>query len=247
MGVIRNILNSRFSKNGNFSFELQKILGFLPNDQEYYHEAFTHKSLQRKDEAGIDINYERLEFLGDAILGAVVSGFLFKELPDSDEGNLTKMRSKIVSRDFLNYIGKDLNLLHFMRKECQDDLLNQLGNNIHGDIFEALVGAVYVDRGYKYCHKFIKEKIIADYVDIRALDKKIISYKSYLIEWCQKEKKPIKFEDQENHPSGKPKQFEVKLKIGGNLVGKARSTSKKRAEEKAAKLAYSVLQENSGE
>lgn len=239
MGVIRKILNSRSSKNGDFFIELQEILGFSPKNLAFYKRAFTHSSLQKKDDMGNPLNYERLEFLGDAILGAAMAAYLFNKLPSCDEGYLTQMRSKIVSRQALNQLGKEFELIRFLEKEGHN---GGLGENIHGNLFEALVGAIYMDKGYETCKKFIFKKVIANYVDIDRLEGKIMSYKSFLIEWCQKEKKAFDFLDCEDEGMEKTQYFSVHLKIDGKVVAKARSTSKKKAEEKAAKRAYFALQ-----
>lgn len=240
MKVIRNILNSRSSKDGDFFIKMQNILGFSPKNLKYYQRAFTHSSLQQKDQFGNDLNYERLEFLGDAILGAVVAAYLFDKLPDSDEGNLTQMRSKIVNRQTLNKLGEELNLLDFLQKENENI---GLGADICGNLFEALVGAIYMDKGYKACQKFIHKKVIANYLDIKRLEGKIMSYKSFLIEWCQKQKKEFHFISCKDLGKEETKHFAVELEIAGIVIAKARSTSKKKAEEKAAKRAYFALQD----
>lgn len=239
MGFIRKIIDSRSSKGGNFFIQLEKILGFKPKNLEHYERAFTHRSLNKKDQQGNPINFERLEFLGDAMLGAVIASHLFKKVPAGDEGYLTKMRSKVVSRRHLNELGKDLNLISFIKTNISKD---QFGINVHGNLFEALVGAIYLDQGYKYCEKFIKEKVIVPYVDIEKLEGKVISYKSLLIEWCQKEKKQFELEVYDDTGVDEMKHFAVKLKIEGKVMAKARATSKKKAEEKASKRAYFVLQ-----
>lgn len=132
------------------------------------------------------MNYERLEFLGDSLLGSVVASYLYNEVPHGDEGYLTKMRSKIVSREHLNELGKELDLIKFVESKVQSQ---HFGENIHGNIFEALVGAIFLDSSYKVCEKFIFDQIIIPHVDIAKLEGKVISYKSLVIEWCQKEKK----------------------------------------------------------
>ena len=240
MSVIRNILNSRSSKGGNFFNELNQILGFKPKQISIYQRAFTHRSLNKRDENGNAINFERMEFLGDAMLGAVIASHLFKEVPDGDEGYLTKMRSKIVSRKHLNELGKDLKLINYVETNIPKD---QFGINIHGNLFEALVGAIYQDRGYKYCKGFIYDRVINPYVDIAQLEGKVISYKSLLIEWCQKQKKEFDFEVYEDTGKDELKHFAVKLRIEDKIVAKARGTSKKKAEEKASKRAYYALQD----
>lgn len=239
MSVIRNILNSRSYKGGNFFNILTQILGFKPKTLSPYKKAFTHRSLNRRDEDGNAINFERLEFLGDAMLSSVVASHLFKAVPGGNEGYLTKMRSKVVSRKHLNELGKDLGLIQHVQTNIP---VTQFGVNIHGNLFEALVGAIYLDRGYKYCERFIYERVIDPYVDIEQLEGKVISYKSLVIEWCQKEKKEFDFEVYEDTGNDELKHFAVKLRIENRVVAKARATSKKKAEEKASKRAYYALQ-----
>ncbi|APU68217.1 MAG: ribonuclease III [Bacteroidota bacterium] len=239
MSVIRNILNSRSSKGGNFFNVLTQILGFRPKNISHYKRAFTHRSLNKKDADGNAINFERLEFLGDAMLSAVVASHLFKAVPGGNEGYLTKMRSKVVSRKHLNELGKDLRLIDHIETNIPKE---QFGVNVHGNLFEALVGAIYLDKGYKYCKRFIYERVIDPYVDIEQLEGKVISYKSLLIEWCQKEKKEFDYEVYEDTGRDELKHFGVKLRINDRVVAKARATSKKKAEEKASKRAYYALQ-----
>ena len=239
MSVIRNILNSRSSKGGNFFNDMHKILGFRPKNISHYKKAFTHRSLNIRDDKGNAINYERMEFLGDAMLSAVIASHLFKTVPGGNEGYLTKMRSKVVSRKHLDELGKDLNLISHVQTNIPKE---QFGVNIHGNLFESLVGAIYLDRGYKYCRRFIFERVIEPYVDIEQLEGKVISYKSLLIEWCQKEKKEFDYEVYEDTGNDELKHFAVKLRIDDRVVAKARATSKKKAEEKASKRAYYAFQ-----
>ncbi|WP_299550782.1 ribonuclease III [Seonamhaeicola sp.] len=239
MKNIRNILNSRFKRNGNFFMQITKILGFKPKRIEYFKTAFTHRSMNIKDSGGNAINYERLEFLGDAMLSAVIASHLYQEVPSGDEGYLTKMRSKVVSREHLNELGKELNLINLVQSKIP---AGQFGDNIHGNLFEALVGAIFLDRGYKYCEKFIFKRVIIPYVDIEKLEGKVISYKSLLIEWCQKEKKTFGYNVYEDTGNDDVRHFSVKLSIDEKIVAKARATSKKKAEEKASKRAFFAFQ-----
>ena len=140
MKYIRNILNSRFKRSGNFFMEINQILGFKPKDIKYFRKAFTHRSMNIKDSEGNAINYERLEFLGDAMLSGVIASHLYLEVPSGDEGYLTKMRSKIVSREHLNELGKDLKLIDLVESKIPK---GQFGDDIHGNLFEALVGAIF--------------------------------------------------------------------------------------------------------
>jgi ribonuclease-3 len=192
-----------------------------------------------KNEEGNALNYERLEFLGDAMLSAVVASYLFNEVPHGDEGYLTKMRSKVVSREHLNELGKELNLISLVTSKIPK---NNFGNNIYGNLFEALVGAIFLDKGYKYCEKFIYKRIINPHVNIEILEGKVISYKSLLIEWCQKEKKTFNYNVYEDTGNDDLKHFSVKLSIDDKVIAKARATSKKKAEEKASKRAFFAFQ-----
>ena len=240
MSFIRNILkNSRSKEDGNFFLELQEILGFKPKKKSLYLKAFTHRSMNIKDKKGNAINYERLEFVGDAMLGSVIASFLYSKVPHGDEGYLTKMRSKVVSRQHLNELGKELNLIGLVRSRIPKD---NFGNNIHGNLFESLVGAIYLDKGYKACKKFIYQNVILPHVDIEKLEGKVISYKSLLIEWCQKEKKTFDYEVYEDTGNDALKHFSVKLSIDDKIISKGRATSKKKAEEKASKRAFFAFQ-----
>jgi len=239
MNFVRKILSSRSNEDGNFFVELEDILGFKIRSKKFYKKAFTHRSMNQKDVDGNSVNYERLEFLGDAMLSSVISGYLFNEVPSGNEGYLTKMRSKIVSREHLNELGRDLKLIDLVQSRIPKD---NFGENIHGNLFEALIGAIFLDRGYNYCEKFIQYRVISPYVDIERLEGKVISYKSLLIEWCQKEKKNFKFDVYDDTGNDELKHFAVKLFIDNRVAGKARATSKKKAEEKASKRAFFAFQ-----
>lgn len=239
MKKLSNIFHSRPDKDGIFFMRMQRILGFKPKDIRCYEKAFTHRSTNLKNKDGHPVNYERLEFLGDAMLGAVIAAHLFQEVRKGDEGYLTKMRSKVVSREHLNELGRDLNLIRFVRATIPRE---NFGSNIHGNLFEAVIGAIYLDRGFRHCEKFIHKKVIDPYVDIEKLEGRVISYKSLLIEWCQKEKKNFNFYTFEDEGQDAIKHFAVRLSINRKVVAKARATSKKKAEEKAAKRAFYALQ-----
>jgi ribonuclease-3 len=240
MNFIRKIIETRSKENEIFSAEIKKIIGFTPKNIHYYKKAFIHKSIKEIDKvSGLPLNYERLEFLGDAMLSAVIAAYLFEEVPSGDEGYLTKMRSKIVSREHLNELGRDLNLIKYVKSSVA---LSKFGENIHGNIFEALIGAIYLDRNYKYCEKFIYKRVIIPYVDVPKLEGKITSYKSLFIEWCQKQKKDFQFEIYEDSGNDPIKHFSVKLFLDGEVITKGRATSKKKAEETASKRAYYAFQ-----
>ncbi|SEC56246.1 RNAse III [Tenacibaculum sp. MAR_2009_124] len=240
MNFLRRIVKPQNKEDENFYYELKELLNFKPIKLTHYKKAFTHRSLKLLDRKGNPINYERLEFLGDAILGSVIASYLYKKVPEGDEGYLTQMRSKVVSREHLNALGKDLDLLKFVKSNITN---NQISENIHGNIFEALIGAIYLDRGYNYCHQFIYEQVILPYVDIERLEGKISSYKGFIIEWCQKNKKKYKFDSYEDTGKQDKKHFSVRVSIDGVMVAKGRATSKKKAEEIAAKRVYFAMQD----
>jgi len=235
----RNIFKPNTPENTALATSIKQVVGYTPKKLYYYIKAFTHGSTNQKDSFGNSISYERLEYVGDAILSAVIAHYLFEKVIEGDEGYLTKMRSKIVSREHLNEIGKELGLSSFMRTKIP---ISQFGDNIHGNLLESLIGAVFLDKGYAACEKFIYKRLITPHVDIDLLEGKVISYKSLIIEWCQKEKKHFNFESLKDAGQDILKHFSVKLLIDGKTIAKARATSKKKAEEKVSKRAYFVLQ-----
>jgi len=240
MNLIRKILNQSSTQDDReFYAAMQRLLKFSPKQLEFYQKAFTHRSLKKVDKNGEPYNYERLEFVGDAMLGSVIASYLFIKVPNQSEGYLTQMRSKIVSREHLNELGKDLNLISFVKSNIPK---NNIGDNIHGNIFEALIGAIYLDRGYDYCNKFIYDKVIVPYVDIPKLEGKITSYKGLIIEWCQKNKKKYFIDTYEDTGNEPVKHFSVKIKIDDIQIAKGRATSKKKAEEQASKRVYFTFQ-----
>ncbi len=232
--------NKSNSDSGDAEFEgfLSEILGFSPVNIHLYKEAFIHRSAQVKDEYGNDVNFERLEFLGDAVLGLIIAVFIFQEAPDKQEGYLTKMRSKIVSRNQLNSIGKQLKL----QERLQPSSNPNLGEDINGDLVEALIGAVYLDQGYNRTAQFIFKKIVENHVDLEKLEKTIASHKSLILEWGQKTKNRISFNTFEEENAEDLTVFVSVVRMNDKVIAKGRGTSKKRAEENASKRAFYFLQ-----
>ena len=182
MNFLKKIFSSRGKDCGNLSY-YKSLIGFTPRHVEYYEAAFTHKSVNKEDGEGHKVNYERLEFLGDAVLGVVIADYLFTHVPQGNEGYLTQMRAKIVSREQLNMIGKNL---HFEKVIKSSFLPSSIPLDVYGNTMEALIGAIYKDRGYEKCRKFIYRVIIEPYVNISALEHKVSSYKSLMIQLAQK-------------------------------------------------------------
>lgn len=217
---------------------LTKILGFRPVKLDIYKRAFVHRSAQVKDENGNDVNFERLEFLGDAVLGLIISVFIFEKAPDKQEGYLTKMRSKIVSRSQLNGVGKQMQLAKRLHPAGNPNL----GEDINGDLVEALIGAIYLDKGFDVTAKFIFTKIIDKHFDMDKLEKTISSYKSLILEWGQKTKNKLNFNTFEEDNAEDLIVFVSVVRLNEKVISKGRGTSKKRAEENASKRAYYFLQ-----
>jgi len=232
-------IKSRSDKDGIFCSKLTQHTGYKTANPALFKKAFTHSSSHKLDAEGKPINYERLEFLGDAILGSVVAAHLFASVPHGNEGYLTKMRAKIVSRENLNRIGKKLQLTELVESKIHK---SQFSENLNGDLLEAFIGAVYLDKGFEHCENYIKQHLLSQIEDLPTLEGKITSHKSLFIEFCQKEKVSFRFESSEDLSNEQVKYFSAKLYYNERVISKGRATSKKKAEEKAAQRAYFALQ-----
>lgn len=217
----------------NLSMALSKMLGTEVQNIALYREAFSLKSSSKNQDS---CNYERLEFLGDSVLGTIISCHLFQTYPKANEGYLTQMKSKIVNRKNLNKLGEDLKLTDLLQKQSSV----ALGENISGNLFEALIGAVYLDFQYDTCKKIILERLLTP-SEIIKLENKIVSYKGLLLEWSQKKKLNIKYETCEEIQVNKAIVFRCHVWLGEEKIANACETSKKKAEEKAAQRAFYIL------
>ncbi|MCA6069376.1 ribonuclease III [Chryseobacterium sp. RG1] len=215
------------------STELNKMLGAEVQNVALYREAFSLKSSSKNQD---NSNYERLEFLGDSVLGTIISCHLFQTYPKANEGYLTQMKSKIVNRKNLNKLGEDLKLTDLLQKQNSV----ALGENISGNLFEALIGAVYLDFHYDACKRIILERLLTP-SEINKLENKIVSYKGLLLEWSQKKKVSIKYETCEEVQVNKTIVFRCHVWLGEEKIANATETSKKKAEEKAAQRAFYIL------
>jgi ribonuclease-3 len=222
---------SYFSSDKELFRSLKNILGFYPSNISLYKQAFRHSSAASEVKKGVKDSNERLEYLGDAILGAIIAEHLFKLFPYKDEGFLTKMRSKIVSRSQLNQLSLKLGLNKFIEASLER---GSQSNSINGDAFEALVGAIYLDKGYAATRSFILNRIVKNHIDMDEVENKETDYKSRLIEWAQKEKKELRFVLVEEVGEGNDKQFVMEVNIDGESKGHAQHFSKKKAEQYAA-------------
>ncbi len=214
------------------------IVGFMPGNISLYKLAFMHRS-GGEIKNGIKISNERLEYLGDAVLGAVVAEVLFKKFPFKDEGFLTEMRSKIVNRVHFNRLGIKIGLEKLVQTSPD---LNAKNRSLYGDAFEALVGAIYLDKGYEGARIFVIQRILKVHVDLDHLVNLEANFKSKLIEWAQKEKKSITFDLVEEIPATNGKLLKIKVYVDGIEKGTALDFSKKRAEQAAAEQACKELE-----
>lgn len=214
------------------STRLYTMLGTEIQNVALYREAFSLKSSSKNK----DSNYERLEFLGDSVLGTIISCHLFHTYPQANEGYLTQMKSKIVNRKNLNKLGEDLKLIDLLQKQTAV----ALGENISGNLLEALIGAVYLDFQYDACKRIVLEKLLTP-TEINKLENKIVSYKGLLLEWSQKKKLNIKYETCEEIQVNRSVVFRCHVWLGEEKIANATETSKKKAEEKAAQRAFYIL------
>ncbi len=205
------------------------VLEIEVNKLDYYIQAFTHTS---KTKSRTD-SFERLEFLGDAILGAIVADCVFKEFPNDNEGELSKHRSKIVSRKSLNYIGDKLELNQYITASKQ----GKLAKSLCGNALESLIGAIYLDLGWDKTVTFIEQKVLP-FIDIENLAKEVISYKSLIIENAAKNKFNIKYVLLTESGLDHEKVYEIGFSLDGEIISKAKSGSKKKAEEKVSEIVF---------
>jgi len=216
-----------------FYLFLKELLGFYPANLKLYDLAFIHKSASVFDSQGNMVNNERLEFLGDAILGAVIADFLYNRFPQQDEGFLTKTRSKLVNRSFLTRLTFYMGLNIYIDSNTTQNIDK---SHIYGDALEALIGAIYLDKGYLDAKYFVTKKILSQFVNLNEIEQKDSNFKSQLIEWCQKNKKEVVFEttEEEAKDKSKPALFVAVAKVNNKVFGKGTGTSKKEAQQNAA-------------
>lgn len=228
-----------FSKDKKLSSALYGILGFYPHNLEFYRAALAHKSQSYRNRAGKPVNNERLEYLGDAILEAVVSDIVYHRYPRKREGFLTSTRSKIVQRSSLNKLSADLGLDRLIKTTAQP---GPRSNNIGGNAFEALMGAVYLDRGYHHCQWFIEKRIIGRLLDIDGVANKEVNFKSKLLEWTQKNRilAEYKLEEKADENNG-TQLFHSSVVLEGIVAGTGEGHSKKESQQIAAKEALTKL------
>lgn len=228
-----------FRKDKELYRSFRNILGFYPHDISYYREALMHKSMAVQQEGGRYVNNERLEYLGDAILDAVVGDVVYHRFPGKREGFLTNTRSKIVQRETLGKVAVEIGLDKLIQADFQSHTHNSY---LAGNAFEALVGAIYLDRGYDFCMQFITGRILGHVLDVDKVAKQEVNFKSKLLEWCQKHHVTAEYVllDETRDESGSPL-FNTKVLIDGNECGRGKGYSKKESHQKASRNALHRL------
>lgn len=230
-----SFIKSYLTGNSDLYKSIKNVFGFYPDNINLYKLALRHRSASSKKFNGIKLNNERLEYLGDAVLSAIVADYLFRRFPYRNEGFLTEMRSKIVSRSSLNKLSIKLGLHNLIKASTDGPNSNRSAG---GDAFEALVGALYLDKGYEYTRKILVKRIINIHFDLELLVDTEISYKSKVIEWAQKEKRDIEFKVVEEIGEKQEKLYLVALAIDGKTISKSKDYSIKGAEKLAAENAW---------
>lgn len=240
--MIRGIINyitCLFGKDKSFYFKLIGVLGFLPGRLSLYRTAFTHKSASQSEPGGKVINNERLEYLGDAILGAIAADYIYREYRHMDEGFMTKLRARIVKRKHLNATAIKMGIPMLVTSHPHPASVSK---HLYGNALEALIGAIYLDRGYNMASKFFRRRMMNRHVNLKNLVSKDSDYKSQLIEWAQKKHREVVFFTNEGYdPGSKAPVFESVVKIEKISAGQGKGDSKKEAEQEAAMVALKTI------
>jgi ribonuclease-3 len=211
------------------------MTGFTPSNLKPYHVAVQHTSVAKAHHSkGFKESNERLEYLGDSVLGMVVAEYLFKKYPFKDEGFLTELRSRIVSRESLNNVARKIGIPDIIKYDRKRKTPNS-HKSLYGNALEAMVGAIYVDKGFKASKKFIINKLLKPHYDIDEIITTTKNYKSKLIEWCQKQGKSARFEHIQTKEKGHYKEFVIEVYLDDEPIGKGHGLSKKKAEQDAAR------------
>ena len=231
-----------FRKDKELHSALHRIMGFYPHNAELYKTAFAHRSSEIKGKNGKPLNNERLEYLGDAVLEMIVSDILFKRYPRKREGFLTSTRSKIVQRSTLNQLADKMGVVQFVKVSMRPTE----HNNIGGNAFEALMGAIYLDRGYRYCYRFVEREMLGKYLDLEKLARREENFKSKLLEWGQKNKLHLDFRLQkmEAQGGGAANIFYYDVYVEGIKAGEGKGFSNKESHQRAARAALAKLKKD---
>jgi len=242
VSLFRRRINSTFLQNEReFASRLKKILGFRPGNLKLYEIAFIHRSATITLPDGKKVNNERLEYLGDAVLDAILSDYLFEKFPDANEGFLTKIRSRIVNRDVLNHLAISMGINKILISKVNS---SHLTKNLYGDAFEALIGSVFLDKGFKKTKKVFIKNVLNKYLNLSLIVKTDSDYKSLVFEWVQKHKSNLVFTYNEEYDFNLKKSvFSTILIIDKHEFGEGHGSSKKEAEQEAASQAWKRLKD----
>jgi ribonuclease-3 len=228
---ILKIPKGKTTKDKTLVAAIQNIAGFTPSNLELYRLATMHSSIAKENGRGYKESNERLEYLGDAILGAAVADFLFKKFPFKPEGFLTEIRSRIVNREALNLLARKIGVANIVQFDQKNAHLQQV---ILGNTLEAIVGAIYLDKGYIRTKKFVIDKLINPNYDVDDLVNSDTNFKSKIIEWAQREGKDVKFEILNVKKARNHKEFTAQVLVDNEAKGTGYGNSKKKAEQDAA-------------
>lgn len=221
--------------------KIENILGFKPVNYAYYEMAFLHSSASSSQKKNINGHNERLEFLGDSVLDLIVADIVYQQFPDKKEGELTRTRAIIVNRSQLNQIAKTLGLDKLI---IGNFVRNVLPEDVKGNALEALVGAIYLDKGFQFCQNYIQKNILNKHLNFQELLTENRDYKSELFMWAQRNKKSIRFETVGDKGSATKKRYIINILINGKVSGTGEGVSKKKAEHMASKNACHKLNIN---
>jgi len=226
-------------KNKGLITTVKQIAGYKPFRLELFHLVTQHSSIAKTLPNGFKASNERLEYLGDAILGAVVADYLFKKYPFKDEGFLTEIRSRIVNRESLGQLARKVGINQLIQEDLRTNKVNY--KFIYGDMIEAFIGAVYLDRGYKFCRRFIIKKLLIPHFDLDQIIENNTNYKSILIEWAQRENREIGFNIVKIDEEKRKKEFHAVVMLDEEDFTKGIGLNKKKAEQMAAYKACKAL------
>lgn len=246
MSLFRKRINGTYLPDKReFSSRLRKILGFRPGNLKLYEIAFIHRSASFTLPNGKKVNNERLEYLGDAVLDAILSDYLFEVFPDANEGFMTKIRSRIVNRDVLNHLAVSMGINKILI--CNISSVHTT-KNLYGDAFEALIGSVFLDKGFKKTKKLFIKNVLNKYLDLEVIVNTDTDYKSLVFEWVQKNKSNLIFTYKEEYDFTLKKSiFSTTLFIDKIESGEGHGSSKKEAEQEASSQAWKRLKDNLNE
>lgn len=227
-----------------FSSRLKKILGFKPGNLKLYEIAFIHRSATFTMPDGKKVNNERLEYLGDAVLDAILSDYLFEKFPDATEGFMTKIRSRMVNREILNQLAVSMGINNILISNISSV---QPTKNLYGDALEALIGSVFLDKGFKKTKKLFIRNVLNKYLNLEVIINTDTDYKSLVFEWVQKHKSSLIFTYNEEYDFNHKKSvFSTTLIIDKEEMGEGHGSSKKEAEQEASSQAWKRLKDNYG-